>query len=242
MNKSKKNTGFSLIEIMVVIVILGILSTVAVPKLFGVVERSRERLDLIKLWNIKKAVERNLVGHDYSVFTSISGATTGNWGSLCKESCTLDMYLKDKSGMTLFGVDVAQTTPRYRKGTANMDESYQNGFLADVLKESGFEVMARCLLGRGGTGGLRTCSQKPFESRSLNTKISEGGVAATHNGTYSVKIKWQNVGTKKENGQNVSYPASKDVIVWIGGDWNDAGRGKYGTCFSTLGDSACKNK
>lgn len=112
---------------MIVIVIMGVLAAVAVPNLFGVIERSREKLDLMKLWYVKNAVERNLIGHDYSIFTSISGAMTGNWGDACKKSSTLDNYLLDKSGMTLFGVDVAQATSRFRKGTANTDDAYSSG-------------------------------------------------------------------------------------------------------------------
>ncbi|WP_366917202.1 prepilin-type N-terminal cleavage/methylation domain-containing protein [uncultured Fibrobacter sp.] len=60
-----RQKGFSLIEIMIVIVFMGVLAAVAVPNLFGVIERSREKLDLMKLWYVKNAVERNLIGHDF---------------------------------------------------------------------------------------------------------------------------------------------------------------------------------
>ena len=50
---------------MIVIVFMGVLAAVAVPNLFGIIERSREKLDLMKLWYVKNAVERTLIGHDF---------------------------------------------------------------------------------------------------------------------------------------------------------------------------------
>ena len=62
---------------MIVIVIMGVLAAVAVPNLFGVIERSREKLDLMKLWYVKNAVERNLIGHDFfSTFPKVTKLDT----------------------------------------------------------------------------------------------------------------------------------------------------------------------
>ena len=42
--------GFTMIEVMVVIVILGVLSAIGVPKIIGYTEKTKEKADLMKLY------------------------------------------------------------------------------------------------------------------------------------------------------------------------------------------------
>ena len=51
------NKGFSLIELIVVIAILGVLVGVAAPQLIGYVDRTREATDISNLENVKRAAE-----------------------------------------------------------------------------------------------------------------------------------------------------------------------------------------
>lgn len=50
--------GFSLVELMIVIVIMGILAAIAVPNIFGQVERSRRTLDAVNALEIGKILHR----------------------------------------------------------------------------------------------------------------------------------------------------------------------------------------
>ena len=56
---SKK--GITLMELMVVIAIMGVLSTVAMPKFFGFGEKTREKIDLLKLYDLRNAINIALV-------------------------------------------------------------------------------------------------------------------------------------------------------------------------------------
>lgn len=50
--------GFSLVELMIVIVIMGILAAIAVPNIFGQIERSRRTLDAVNALEIGKILHR----------------------------------------------------------------------------------------------------------------------------------------------------------------------------------------
>ncbi len=70
----KSNPGFTLIEIMIVVIIVGVLASLALPKFFSTVEYSRSQEALSAIATVRGGLERYYVskGNRYS------GATTAN--------------------------------------------------------------------------------------------------------------------------------------------------------------------
>ncbi len=62
MRKNKKS-GFTLVELVVVIVILGILATIAVPRVFESIEDARKKADLATAQAISTAIDVSLAKH-----------------------------------------------------------------------------------------------------------------------------------------------------------------------------------
>ena len=58
MNLNKNKSGFTLLEIIIVIIIVGILASIALPKFFKTVEFSRGSEGLVNLGTIRQAMER----------------------------------------------------------------------------------------------------------------------------------------------------------------------------------------
>lgn len=219
-----KRRGFTLIEIMVVIVIMGILAAVAVPNLFGAVERSKEKADLQYLFYIKKAFERNYVENeasDGSATTSESMSTATGIGGKNQPSATAETYLKQARGVVLFqlginkGLSIQKLNYGYQVyyiGTP-LNASYKSGFYREVMNEAGFSKIAEAF------GNNKEVWLPPyFKCRSLLYKKSLGGVVDKD---VHVRVRWKN-----------GDASTKEAVVWIGGE-GTALQGLQGTVFAT---------
>ena len=63
-NESKKNkSGFTLLEIMIVVIIVGVLAALALPRLFGTIEYSRSTEAFSAFASIRSSMERCYLEH-----------------------------------------------------------------------------------------------------------------------------------------------------------------------------------
>ncbi len=86
MNKLKKSGGFTLVELIIVIAILAVLASIAVPNLLGSVEKSRKAKDIANAKLIGDTVTMWMVEEEYnSSFTNYRVGLSGG---------TLKIYLE----------------------------------------------------------------------------------------------------------------------------------------------------
>lgn len=150
--------GFTMIEIMVVIVILGVLAGIGAPNLFGYIEKTKEKTDLMKLYYLRDALNRALIESHDALYNS-PHLSDGDEETKKKNHDNLEKYLKNDAGVALFVHEVKPTaSPNIQSnhssiGNNNMYALIMNGGTwYDALKDSGFEGVADIIAFRKKTG------------------------------------------------------------------------------------------
>lgn len=247
--KKSARSGFTLVELMVVIIIINLLSGVAIPKVTGLIEKSREKIDLLQLYHLRDALNRALYESSYDNV----GTSTGTSGCKDVSKTKLDQYLADEKGMVMFVVEKNSIWPVNYQGsgvganTNNMCGLFlADGFWSTALKEAGFGAVADIIADRANgdkintnsstysamktsNGWWRTYPKKPiFISRYLN---SDGSMTGTNQSRYCMKIQWTG---RTQNSHSLEVFFAEDNKTW-----QQSLRSRIGTCFSTYGEAGC---
>lgn len=269
--QNKCKHGFTLIEVMVVIIIMGLLAGIAVPIALGAIERSRENIDRLKIFYLRDALNRALVENENALFNS-AFVTSGDKaaGNLSK----LKTKLASEAGVDLFVIEmrpdlptnVQNNHPSINSGSEMSKLVGSSGTWYDALKESGFVGVADILNARNNGGNLtkdgdtyyafsyksgsstyyRTYPKEPmFISRELNNGKSSGlgGITSQggNNTNYRLTMNFQ------WNGMDENSRTVEVALVPAGGKMmTTGGTGgalltEHGVCFSTYGPKGCAN-
>ena len=247
--------GFTFIEIMVVIVVLGILGAVATPKLFGYIEKTKEKTDLMKLYYLRNALNKALL--ESSEALNNTTLAKKNAKEEDKQKVIDKMYnvLKTDAGATLFVIEVhnglsvnVQNSHSSANNANNISEILgTSGTWCDALKEAGFEGVADIVADRiTGNYKKSTSTYTSFEWHD-DVKNANWQRTAPRNPMFSSLA--LNKGKKNENTRytmNVRWSNPKvpghSLEVFLlpnGKKWNSSYRTDLGTCFSTYGDAGC---
>ena len=249
--KNKWKSGFTIIELMVVIIIINLLSGVAVPKLTDYIEQTRQRIDLMKLYYLRDALNRALYEGD---ILDINEKTTCSGKQTNKEN--LSKFLASNDGVTLFIIELHDILPaNYQPNNENRFKDAQNmcgiltggGFWADALKEAGFGAVANILIDRqnnnyqsqknrgytayqvqiNGNTWWRTYPTQPlFISRAMNGDPSAAITGVGGQNRYKFKIRWTG-GKEKSHSLEVFIQSAQ------GSNNGKPFTTRQGTCFST---------
>lgn len=151
--------GFSLIEILVVIVILGVLAGIGAPKLIGVTEKTKEKADLMKLYYLRDALHKALIENGDALYNS-AYLSKGKEEDQQKNLTKLQNALKSESGVALFVIEMkggASINVQSKHGSANNSANMceligDAGTWYNALKEAHFDGVAEIVAYRLKTG------------------------------------------------------------------------------------------
>ena len=154
--KLKMKHGFTLIEIMVVIVVLGVLAGVGAPKLIGYSEKVKEKADMMKLYYLRDALNRALLESEVALYQS-DFVTSGE--NAAKNLATLKNKLASETGVDLFVIEmhpnreqnIQHNHPSINSGSEMSKIIGSTGVWYDALRDAGFEGVADIVALRNGT-------------------------------------------------------------------------------------------
>ena len=243
---SRRKAGFTIVELMVVIIIVNLLSGVAIPKCTDLIEKTRERMDLLKFYYLRDALDRALYEDDAMRIDESAkcGTTQNNKDNLSK-------WLATKEGVSLFVIELHDVFPvNFQGENQSRTKDNQNmcgllsseGFWSQAFRDAGFGAVADIIIARAdgnkfnqhpgdyvvkkeSNGWYRTYPKTPlFNSKVLNgDPNAKSGINGQNR--YSMKIRWT-------NGNPESH--SLEVFLAKNGSSNVL-QSRLGTCFSTQG-------
>ena len=249
--------GITLMELMVVLAIMSILSTVAMPKMFGAGEKAREKIDLMKLYDLRNSLNLALI-EDMDAMTHYEPSQKQSEDKKNELLRKLNNGLSSKQGATLFVIELhgklsinVQGSHGSANNTNNISEMIgEDGTFYMALKDANFDGVADIIADRlkglgnyknggdtytsipwqkGSTTYYRTAPKRTlFQSKALNAgKIND-------NTRYTLSIRWSDP-------DNPGYSVEVFIIP-DKGEWNSAYMSDYGTCFSTYGRKGCSKR
>ena len=126
----KNNKGFTLVELIVVLVILAILAAILTPALLGYIDRARSEKDYSTAQTVRVAAQSE-IDQAYGAGTSLKDATVTASDTSLKTYKDMDGVISDKSGT--YGSDVLVLA-----GVKNTDVTAFNFKFTDGIIEEGY--------------------------------------------------------------------------------------------------------
>ena len=245
--------GITLMELMLVIAITSVLSLVALPKFLGVGEKAREKIDLLKLYDLRNAINLALIedSEALSNYSPVKDFDEKKKNDLLKK---LSRGLSSDGGASLFVIELHNGLSINVQGSHGSANNANNicemvgtsGTWYSALKEARFEGVADIIearLNNNYSMGGATYTSKSYLNSAKKTDYRTAPIHSlfqskalnfgkkNDNERYTVSVRW-------------SDPDSPGFSVEVyllpnGHTWQQAFMSDNGTCFSTYGNKGC---